>query len=30
LQWEGEAEVLEPLELKNQVKKAGQKIHQRT
>jgi len=30
LQWEGEAEVLEPLELKDQVKKAGQKIHQRS
>jgi len=30
LQWEGEAEVLEPRELKDQVKKAGQKIHQRS
>ena len=30
LQWEGEAEVLEPRALKDQVKKAGQKIHQRS
>jgi predicted DNA-binding transcriptional regulator YafY len=30
LQWEGEAEVMEPRALKDQVKKAGQKIHQRS
>lgn len=30
LQWEGEAEVLEPRLLKEQVKKAGQKIHHRS
>ena len=30
LQWEGEAEVLEPKDLKHQVKLAGQKIYQKS